>query len=91
MIQTLSLTKAREDFTKLVAKAKRRRDEYVITVNGLPAAVIISVDEYESWKETAEILSDPVLLKAIREGEQDIKKGKIHDWDQVKKELKLNV
>jgi prevent-host-death family protein len=36
----------------LVENAKKRLDEYVITVNGIPAAVIISAFEYESWKET---------------------------------------
>ena len=91
MTQTLSITKAREDLTNLVENAKKRLDEYIITVNGSPAAVIISAAEYESWKETAEILSDPALLKAIKEGEQDIKRGKVYDWDKVKKELKLNV
>lgn len=91
MTQTLSVTKAREDLTNLVENAKKRLDEYVITVNGTPAAVLISAAEYESWKETLEILSDSSLLKAIGEGEKDVRKGRLYDWDEVKKELKLNV
>ena len=51
----------------------------------------MSAQEYESWKETNEILNDPGLMKAIREGEKDIKKGRVYDWEDVKKELKLNV
>jgi len=90
MIHTLPITKAREDLARLVDNAKKKLDEYVITVNGSPAAVIISADEYESWKETNEILADPQLMKAIKEGEEDIKKGKVYDWEDVKKELKLD-
>ena len=91
MTQTLPITKAREELTDLVNKAKNRLDEYVITVNGTPAAVLISATEYESWKETMEILADPELLTAIKEGEKDIKKGKVYDWEDVKKELRLDV
>lgn len=91
MRKILPITKAREELTTLVENANKRLDEYIITVNGSPAAVLISAAEYESWKETIEILSDPVLIKAIAEGEKDIKKGRVYDWEKVKKELKLDV
>lgn len=91
MTKTLPITEARENLTTLVNRASRLLDEYVITVNGKPAAVLMSAAEYESWKETNEILSDPGLMKAIRQGEEDIKKGRVYDWEDVKKELKLNV
>ena len=44
----------------------------------------------ESLKETMEIMSDPTLMAAIREGEEDIKAGRYYDWEDVKKELGLN-
>lgn len=91
MIKTLPITKAREDLSILVDKASKLLDEYVITVNGSPAAVLMSVAEYESWKETNEILSDPKLMKAIKEGEKEIDEGKGIPWEKVKKELKLDV
>ena len=91
MIKTLPITKAREQLTNLVERADKLLDEYVITVNGSPAAALISAAEYESWKETLDILSDPGLMKAIKEGEEDIKKGKVYDLDKVKKELRLDV
>lgn len=66
-------------------------DEYVVTVNGKPAAVIMSAREYEGWRETNEILADKKLMRAIKEGEEDIKKGRVYDWEDVKKELKIHV
>jgi len=91
MTHTLPITKAREELTNLVNNASKKLEEYIITVNGLPAAVIISAAEYESWKETNEILSKPGLLKAIIEGEKDIKKGKFVTFEQLKKDLNLHV
>lgn len=89
MIQILPITKARENLTDLVDKASKKLDEYIITVNGTPQAVLISVAEYESWKETNEILSDPGLMKAIKEGKEDIKVGRVYDWEDVKRDLGL--
>ena len=87
MIQTLPITKARANLTSLVNKANRKLDEFIITVKGSPAAVIISAAEFESWKETDEILNDPGLMQAIKEGEEDLAAGRMHNWDDVKNEL----
>lgn len=89
MIKTLPITKAREDLTTLVNRASKLLDEYVITVNGSPAAVLLSADEYESWKETNEILSDSNLVKEIKLAESQMRKGKGIPWEKVKKELKI--
>lgn len=91
MTKILPVTEARKNLTTLVDRAKRLLDEYIITVNGKPAAVLMSVAEYESWKETNEILADPELMQAIKEGEEDIKNGRYITLEQLKKELKLNV
>lgn len=91
MTHTLPITKAREELTTLVENANKKLEEYIITVNGSPAAVLISAAEYESWKETNEILSDKELLDAIKEGESDIKKGNFVTFEELKKDLNLHV
>lgn len=90
MIKTLPITKARENLTTLVDKASKLLDEYIITVNGSPAAVLMSAAEYESWKETMEIMSDPGLVKAIKQGEKEIEAGKGIPWEEFEKELHLD-
>lgn len=91
MTHTLPITKAREDLTTLVDNANKKLDEYIITVNGLPAAVLISAAEYQSWKETNEIMANSGLLNAIKKGEEDIHKGNFVTFEQLKKELNLHV
>mgnify|MGYP001608897191 FL=1 len=90
MIKTLPITKARSELTTLVDRANRLLDEYIITVKGVPAAILMSVAEYESWQETMDILADPGLVKAIKKGEKEIDEGKGIPWEEVKKELKLD-
>ncbi len=91
MIKTLPITEARANLTTLGDNANRLLDEYIITVKGKPAAVLMSADEFDSWQETTEILADPELMKSIRQGEADAKAGRVSDWEDVKKELGLDV
>ncbi len=87
MTKILPITKAREDLTNIVNRAKRRLDDYIITVNGSPAAVIISRDEYESLKETLDILSEPGVLRDIKKAEKELKQGKYVTLEELKIEL----
>lgn len=91
MTKTLPITQARDELTTLVNNAKTKMSQYYITVNGSPAAVLMSAAEFESWKETDEILADKKLMKSIKRGEKDLKKGDFVTFEQLKKELKLNV
>ena len=91
MTKILPITKARADLTNIVDRANRLLEEYIITVKGSPAAVIMSVQEYESWKETNEILADKDLMQAIKQGEKELAEGRGLDWEEVKKDLGINV
>lgn len=91
MTKTLPITEARANLTTLVNRVNKNLDEYIVTVNGKPAAIIMSAREYDSWKETNEILADKHLMKAIKQGEKDLKEGRIYDWEDVKKELGIDV
>ena len=90
MTKTLPITEARQKLPTLVSRASKMLDEYIVTVNGKPAVIIMSVREYEGWKETNEILADKGLMKAIKQGAKDVKKGKLYDWEEVKTELGIN-
>lgn len=87
MTHTLTITKARQELPTLIDRASKRMDDYIITVNGIPAAIIMSVAEYESWQETNEILADSHLMRSIRKGEEDIKNGKFITLEELEKNL----
>lgn len=52
MTKTLPITEARANLTNLVDRAKRLLDEYIITVNGKPAAVLVSIKRFEVILQT---------------------------------------
>lgn len=60
------VTQLKLKILKVISMAQKAGQEYIVTKNGHPAAVIMSYDEWESWKETLEILSDPKALARIR-------------------------
>lgn len=89
MNATLPATKARKQFFKLIQATDQPGTTVTITVEGEPKVVMMSVEEFEGWQETLEIMSDKKLLKRLEEAMKDIKKGKIYSSDEVKKKLKL--
>lgn len=67
-MKTLPLSEAKAKLSGLVDNVESRDEEIVITRNGRPAAVLVSPDEYESWKETRAIRADRDLMREIRAG-----------------------
>ena len=67
-MKVLPLSDVKTRLSELVDSVERRDEAVTITRNGKPVAIIVSSDEYESWRETIEILRDPEFVKEIRAG-----------------------
>lgn len=76
MEKTLSLSEAKMKLNHLVDEVVTRDDEFVITKNGKPAAVLIPAALYEGWKETQVIQSDRELMREIKKGIKWLKSRK---------------
>ena len=74
-METLSLSEAKMKLSELVDRVHSTDEEIVITKNGRPAAVLVSPEEFEGWKETIEIVSSVDLVDEIRKGLAALKKG----------------
>lgn len=74
--QILPVTDVKRNLLPLIKKIQRFQGSVAITRNGRPAAVILSLDEYEGLLETVEILSDPRLVKILRRSKREAKRGK---------------
>jgi len=75
-MKTLSLSEVKMKLSSLVDLVQSTDEEVVVTKNGRPAAVIISPDEFESWKETIAIRSDAELMTEIQKGLAALKNKK---------------
>jgi prevent-host-death family protein len=78
-MKTLSLSEAKMKLSGLVELVKATDEEVVITKNGRPAAVLVSPEEFESWKETIAVRSDTALMKEIRKGLKALQTGKVSE------------
>ena len=67
MTETMSLASAKAKFSELVDRVERQQDRVIVTRNGKPAAVVISLDDLESLEETLAVMSDPGLVAQIQE------------------------
>jgi len=83
-MKTLSLSEVKMKFSQIVEEVSSVNETVVVTKNGKPTAVIVSSDEYESWRETSKILSDQDLMEEIRKGIEELKqKSKLYTLDEL--------
>ena len=73
-METLSLSEAKMKLSELIEKVQSTDAEFVITKNGRPAAVLVSPDEFEGWRETISIKADGDLMSEIKKGIEALKK-----------------
>ena len=86
---TVSATYARSKLYELIDEVSTFGKRIGITKKGETKAVLISSDELVSWEATMDVMSDTQLVKGIRKGMEDIKKGRVVPWEEVKRRAKL--
>lgn len=87
MLKTIPLSEAKARLSEIVRDVSELHEVITISKGGVPATVMMSVEEYESLIETLEILSDPVLMEAIRIGLEEEKEGRTVSLEEVLSEL----
>lgn len=85
---TVSATTARNTLYDLLEEASSGK-KIAITNKGETKAVLISAEELASWEATMEVISDKKLVMGIKKGLEDIKKGRIVSWEEVKRKAGL--
>ena len=91
MVNTIPLTELRPKLPKIVERASKYMDRFVITRHGRPEAVLMSQEDYECIMETLEILSNPGIVREIAQGVKEAKAGKGIPWEKVKKDLGYDI
>lgn len=85
-MKTLSLSEVKMKLSKLVDEVEKKDEEITITRNGKPAAVLLSPDEFEGFKETALISADKDFMKEIKKGLKNIGKGRLYSLAELFKD-----
>jgi len=83
-METLSLSEAKMKLSEIIERVQTTDIEVVITKNGRPAAVLVSPDEFDGWKETIEIKSDKELMAEIKKGVSALKnRSKVYTLEEL--------
>ncbi len=81
----LSLSEAKMKLSQLVETLNRGNEEITLTKNGRPVAVLVTPQEFESWRETLAIERNPELMAEIRRGVEAFERGEVQGLE--KKDL----
>lgn len=83
-MRTVPLAVAKAKLSSLLDEIGSRDDAVTITRHGVPAAVLLSPDEFESWQETITIRADASLMREIRRGLRALRRTrKLYTLDEL--------
>jgi len=73
----IPISKAKTDLLDIIRRLESVEDAIAVTKNGVPAAVILSMEKYKGLLETLDILSDEKTMKSLR---TSIRQGRQKKW-----------
>jgi antitoxin YefM len=89
MTKTLPLAEIKAHLSEIIDEVEQQHERVILTRNGRPAAVILSLDELEGMEETMDILSDPDALRQIKESEEAIARGEYVTLEELRRQYGL--
>lgn len=78
-MEILPLSDVRSTLSSVVERVEATHERVTITRNGRPAAVLISPADLDALEETLDVLSDPLAMQQLREGEAAVAAGDVVD------------
>lgn len=78
-METVPLSDVRSTLSSVIERVEATHERVTITRNGRPAAVLINPEELEALEESLDVLSDPVTMQRLREGEAALAAGDVVD------------
>ena len=82
MPDTELVTTLKRNATKIIAKARRKKESVLITERGLPAAYLVDAKTYEAMQSRMKI------LEGIALGEKAISEGRVCTHAEARKKMK---
>lgn len=72
----VSVSEAKNKLLDLIRRMKHRQEIVAITRDGVPSAVLLSMEQFEGFMETIEILSDQKSMRVLRRSLKQAEKGR---------------
>ena len=75
----MPLADVKNRLSEVVERLEREHGRVVITKHGRPAAVVLNIEDLEGLEETLSVLSDPKLMRRVRQSQSDIEAGDVRE------------
>ncbi|HEX3036623.1 MAG TPA: type II toxin-antitoxin system Phd/YefM family antitoxin [Thermodesulfobacteriota bacterium] len=82
----IPITEAKSRLLDVIRKVENNDDIIAITKNGVPTAVLLSVERFEGILETIDILTDEKAMRSLRKSIKEAGAGKWTSHDSLFKE-----
>ena len=83
----LPLNDVKTRFSAIADEVAATHDRVIVTRNGRPHVMVISVDDFESLQMTRELLAEPGALEDILAADKQISAGDYHTLDELRAAL----
>jgi antitoxin YefM len=83
VMTTIPLADVKARLSAVLDEVRDTHERVVITRNGRPEAVILSVADLDALEETLDILATPGALEQIRQAEDEIARGEAIGADEL--------
>jgi len=77
------ITKAKNDLLEIIRQVEKEDSTVAVTKNGVPAAVILSMERFEGLLETLDILTDEGAMKSLKRSIRQARQGKWVRYEEV--------
>ena len=74
---TDSLRNVKDRFSEFIDRVEREHERVVVTRNGKPAAVLVSLEDLDSLEATLEVLGDSEAVRGLIEAEAAVAGGDV--------------
>lgn len=75
-MNAITYSSARENLAQTISDVCRNHDPVIITKKGVESVVMMSLEDYESMKETTYLLRSPKNARRLLESIQQLEEGK---------------
>lgn len=83
MVKAISVRNLRANLARILEYTCKHMDRFIISRHGEPEAVLMSMEDYEGWLETLEIMSSKHDLEEIRKARKELGRGMFYTFEDV--------
>jgi len=88
-IETIPIAEARTKLPTLCKELTEQHQAIAITIRGVPALAVMPWDLFESIMETMDIMGDPDMMAALRQGIKEAEEEQGIPWEEARIQLGL--